>query len=486
MILALKTSLPVDELKNRAFYDGDLMTFHGYNPFINWVYFEIPECFYTEQLLKEISLDKAILEYSIDINGLKQNFSDEVLPITANFANQWALKNTGQYGGFPGEDARITKAWTKELGSYDIIVAVIDSGVDVDHECLLGHIYVDASESVTLGRDADGNGYKNDFIGWNFQANTHRSYTSSHGTALASIITTNGNGMSGVAWKSRVMPVAIGDISGWDVPRVNFNAPCSQGLEAQDVYSSAYVGIPTSRVAAAITYAANKGAHIICVAYSMQSTAKIKCCGTYPVPTYMADVRDAIKYAGQCGCIVVTSAGDTLPDAHLPTSRDGTEKYSEYCYVYGDENETTVIADKNVFPGSYSRYFPHMINVTAMTNWGYLYYDRVITSETSSGYSGYMYGCAYGTNSVDIAAPGQSILVAQPGNKYGLAGGSSVAAAYVAGTAALIWSKNPFLRHSEVVSLIKQSARRNSYWSSRVVCSGVLDANAALLSAMSG
>lgn len=484
MILALKTLLSVDELKNHSFYDGGLMSFHGYNPYIHWVYFEIPDCAYTEYLLKEISSDKDIIEYSVDVEGLKPNFSNEVIPTTANFANQWAFKNTGQYNGFPGEDARITKAWTKELGSYDIIVAVIDSGIDVDHECLLGHIYVDAPESVTIGQDTDGNGYKNDFIGWNFAANTSRTYTASHGTALASIITTNGNGISGVTWKSRIMPVAIGDISGWDVPRVNFWAPCSQGLEGQDTYSSQYAGIPTSRVAAAITYAANKGAHIICVAYSMQSTARIQCCGTYPVPTYMADVRDAIKYAGQCGCIVVSSAGDTLPDAHIPTAREGTEVYKEFCA--NNENETSVTADKNVFPGGYARYFPHMINVTAMTNWGYLYYDRVITSNSGTGYNGYMYGCAYGPHAVNIAAPGQSILVAQPGNTYGLASGSSVAAAFVAGTAALIWSRNPFLRHSEVVALINQSARRNAYWTSRVSSGGVLDVDSALLSAMSG
>lgn len=483
MILAIKTHLSLEKLKTHEFYN-EAMQFHWYNKTIHWYYFEMPTCMYNDKLIAKIVNDNDIIEHGADFTGLQQNFTNEVVPVNANFNNQWGLRNTGQYDGFPGEDARVTYAWAKETGSFEIVVAVVDSGIDVDHECLVGSIYTDPLETMSIGTDADGNGYKNDFIGWNTVNNNYKSYSASHGTAIASVITTNGNGMSGVAWQTQIMPIAIGDITTYDIPVVNFGYPCDNQLSWEDAYTSPYAAFPSSRVAQGITYAADKGAHIICVAYSVARTAKIKCCGTFPIATYMPDVRDAIKYAGRCGCIVVTAAGDNLPEHVWTAAREGTAEYSELCG--NDDQPTRAIGDRNIFPGAYTTYFPHMINVTAMTNWGYLYYDRMVTAQGDGFYSGWMRGCAYSTRTCDIAAPGKSIMVAQPGDKYGLAGGTSVAAAFVAGAASLVWSKNPYLRNNEVVDIIKQTARRNDYWSTRVASSGVLDVNQAVLAAMGG
>jgi subtilisin family serine protease len=481
MLLAIKSFLPLEKLKTHEFYHDD-MIFYNYIPEIKWYYFIMPDELCSDVLTKLLGNDKDIIEFSYDIEGLTPNNIIEIIPTNANFQNQWGFRNIGQYGGFPGEDARITKAWTVEQGSFDIIVAVVDSGIDVDHECLVGHIYIDPSETVTIGFDADGNTYNNDFIGWNMETNNYRSYSTSHGTALASVITTNGNGLSGVTMKSRILPVAIGNIDSYDIPTVNFGYPCGNRLQWEDAYEGYYNTIPSSRVSQGIIYAANKGAHIITVAYSRGGTRKIGCCGTYSFTATIPDVRDAIKYAGKMGCVVVTAAGDWLVEkqGRTPTPRHGYEVYSEDC---GGNEESVATCERNIFPGAYSKYFPFMINVTAHNNWGYLYYEKVITSVTPDGFGGWFKGCAYSKENVNIAAPGKDILVAMPNNQYGLAGGTSVAAAFVSGAAALVWSRNSYLKNYQIREVLQSSSRKNAYWAERVTCNGVLDVEAAIRNA---
>lgn len=483
MILGIKSNATIEKLKMCDFYSESLV-FYRYIPQIMWYYFILPETFITDNFMFKLANDKLVIEFSLDPDGLIPNsgFINEIIPDNDNFAKQWALRNTGQYSGFPGEDTRTTKAWMLEQGSYEIVVAIVDSGIDIDHQCLVGNIYVDPTEAVTMGTDADGNGYKNDVVGWNMENKNHESYKPMHGTALASIVTTNGNGMSGITWRTRIMPIHIGPMENYDVPKVAFSYPCDRGKESQEVYSGWYNSIPSARVAEGIVYAAAKGAHIILLAYSVGSNAKISCCGTYPISRELPDVRDAIKFAGRQGCVVVTSAGDELPDGQkFPTQRNGYETYTEQCGE--SDSPVNINANKNVFPGAYTRYFPHQINVTGHDNWGYLYYKKDYTSITPYGYSGYMYGCVFSKVNVDIAAPGKDCYSALPNNKYGLASGSSIAAAHVAGAAALVWSRNSFLKNTEVVDILRQSTRKNSYWSERVSSNGMLDVNSAVQSA---
>lgn len=475
MLLALKTKLTEKKLKDCRFY-RDFMQYGGCIGKLNWHYFSMPTEFFTKDIEHSIIHDRNIFEYGVDLGGLVPN-ATEIIPDNANFGNQWGFRNVGQYGGFPGIDARITFGWNIEQGDFELITAIVDDGVDVDHEALAGHAYFDTTETLTLGVDADGNSYANDFVGWNMVTNSFNSYQLGHGTALASVVTTNGNGLSGVTWRSRVMPIHIGTISEYDIPQVDITYPCDQGKRKVEPYSDYYAAIPTSRVASAITYAADKGAHIILVAYSRRTVNTISCCGAYPTATSMPDVRDAIKYAGRQGCIVVTSAGDWLPENCFPCAAEGVHTYSEFCD--GAEEATVVTGDRNIYPGAYSRFFDFMINVTAHDNWGYLYYEKF---ELSSGFSlsGYYKGTAYGTSNVDIAAPGKDIMVAQPNDLYGLGGGSSLAAAFVAGTAALLWSRNAYLRNFDIVNIIKGTATKSTYWVDRVSSGGMLNVESAL------
>ncbi len=116
-------------------------------------------------------------------------------------------------------------AWDATVGSNDVVVAVLDSGVDPDHPDLVDNLWTNPGEIPDNGKDDDGNGYVDDVRGWDFvgddnspepDANTEAFEKEgvAHGTVIAGIIGAVGNngvGVSGVAWHVRIMPVRILD-----------------------------------------------------------------------------------------------------------------------------------------------------------------------------------------------------------------------------------------------------------------------------------
>ena len=122
-------------------------------------------------------------------------YSLEAIPDDSLFGNQWGLHNLGQtIGGAPGTvDADIDAdfAWDVTTGSDDLIVAVIDSGVDVGHVDLQANIFVNADEAGgTTGVDDDGNGHIDDVRGFDF-VNDDPNVSDdvvNHGTIVASVL----------------------------------------------------------------------------------------------------------------------------------------------------------------------------------------------------------------------------------------------------------------------------------------------------------
>lgn len=123
------------------------------------------------------------------------------------------------------QQIRAEEAWEKTTGSKQVVVAVIDTAVDIDHEDLRGNIWTNPNEVAGNGIDDDGNGFIDDIHGWNFVDDSaelrpnaeDRQEAFVHGTLVASLIGAEGNnsrGIAGVAWHVSIMPLVGLDASG--------------------------------------------------------------------------------------------------------------------------------------------------------------------------------------------------------------------------------------------------------------------------------
>jgi subtilisin family serine protease len=118
------------------------------------------------------------------------------------FSQQWHYNNTGQSGGTPGADISLPQAWAEQAGATNVIVAVIDGGIDITHPDLSGAMWVNADEIAGNNIDDDNNGYIDDVNGYGFGDNIGAFRPHYHGTHVGGTIgavTNNGVGVSGIA-----------------------------------------------------------------------------------------------------------------------------------------------------------------------------------------------------------------------------------------------------------------------------------------------
>lgn len=105
-------------------------------------------------------------------------------------------------------------AWEVTTGSAEVVVAIIDTGIDADHADLAGNLYANPGEIPDNGLDDDGNGLVDDRHGWDFYAeDAVPEDLSGHGTAMAGIIGAVGNngiGVAGTAWQTGLLPLRAG------------------------------------------------------------------------------------------------------------------------------------------------------------------------------------------------------------------------------------------------------------------------------------
>ena len=276
----------------------------------------------------------------------------------------------------------VPTAWDYTQGSNDIIVAVLDTGVDIKQPELAANIWTNPNP----GKPGDPSGYVNDLHGWNFVENNNDptpQFTSgwteagiTHGTVIAGIIGAVGNNMSGIAginWHVKIMPLRILD---------------SQGIG------------DSNAAARAIDYATAHGARVLNFSFVTDE--------------HNIALDQAIARAAKSGVLIVAAAGN-----NRDTGGDNLDKTPMY----------PVCSDG---PGT-----NYVIGVAATD-----------LNDERADFSN------YGTNCVDISAPGENIISTQLYNpslagfdSYTRAGwnGTSVASPMISGVAALMLAANPGL-----------------------------------------
>jgi thermitase len=169
-------------------------------------------------------------------------------------------------------DIDAPEAWDIETGSPDVVIAIIDSGVDYTHPDLAANIWNNTDEIPGNGIDDDDNGYIDDTRGWDFVNNDNdpkdEFYLGTVCAGIAGAVSNNGIGVAGICWNCKIMPVRVANETGvsyWE------------------------------DIAAGIRYAADNGANVISMSL-----------GDYSAPSI---VLDAVNYAYGKGVFLCATAG---------------------------------------------------------------------------------------------------------------------------------------------------------------------------------
>ena len=166
------------------------------------------------QLVKipaNISLKNAILKYKKNSNVIYAEpnyaYAANSIPDDTYYDYQWGLSQINA-----------SSAWNITTGSRNVIIAVVDSGIDLTHADLKANIWINPREIAGNGIDDDHNGYIDDVYGWNFiKNNSNVTDDDGHGTHVAGIIAgegSNSKGITGIMWSATIMPLKFLDSKG--------------------------------------------------------------------------------------------------------------------------------------------------------------------------------------------------------------------------------------------------------------------------------
>ncbi|HTK39038.1 MAG TPA: S8 family serine peptidase [Pyrinomonadaceae bacterium] len=348
------------------------------------------------KLPASLGIDKAIERYRqrADVESIQPNFYYHLL----------TTPNDPQYGSLWGM-AKISAptAWDLTTGSAAVVVADIDTGIRYSHEDLAANVWTNPGEIPNNGIDDDGNGFIDDYYGYDFFYNDPDPLDENgHGTHTAGTIGAAGNnslGVTGVNWNVKIMAIKI------------YSAVGTDSTSAMLVNAYNYVRMMKER-----------GVNIKVTNNSYGDCPEA--CGADQA------VKEALDALGNAGVLNVFAAG----------------------------NNGRNIDTAPFYPASYTN--PTILSVAASDS-----------SDDRAGFSN------YGVNSVDIAAPGVSILstIRNSDSGYGFLSGTSMAAPHVAGAAALLASYDPALSPVSLKATLMNNVDQLANWNGIVRSGGRLN-----------
>lgn len=227
---------------------------------------EIPDIEYTVVRVPWGQVDESI-ELMKKSGWVKEAYPDHAYQMAYNpndplFPNQWNLFKM-----------QVPQAWDWTRGTPQVVIAVLDTGVDYTHPEIAPNLWVNSAEISSNGIDDDNNGFIDDYLGYDFAYNDSDPMDDhGHGTACAGIVAGLGDNafqLAGVAYNCRIMCVKIGLSNGYS-------------------YDSMF--------APAIIYAANMGAKVQSISYFSDELTPA--------------LRDAADYAWSRGALLIVAAGN--------------------------------------------------------------------------------------------------------------------------------------------------------------------------------
>lgn len=185
------------------------------------------------------------------------------LPNDPLFLDQWSLRNTGQGGSVLHRDVGAGSAWDITRGSTGIVVAVLDTGLELDHPDLSANVFTNEADPLNA-IDDDGNGYTNDIHGWDFVDNDNDpspvSPNENHGMPIAGVILAaadNTAGVAGLAHRCRLLPLRVYNPD--TVVDINWADAVEYAAQFADVINISYLIHPTPLNHDALRYATVRG-----------------------------------------------------------------------------------------------------------------------------------------------------------------------------------------------------------------------------------
>ncbi|HWX21392.1 MAG TPA: S8 family serine peptidase [Candidatus Binatia bacterium] len=230
----------------------------------------------TADLIAELSRDPAV--EAAEPNYLR--WVSVRLPNDPLFPQLWALQNKGQAvngaAGTSGDDLKFVPAWgLARPTSNQVVVAVVDSGVDYTHPDLTASMWTNPGEIPNNGIDDDGNGYVDDFFGYDFADGVSDPQDSGfHGTHVSGTIAATGNnliGVIGVDYQARIMALKVSNdgssiASAAEIEAIQYATMMKErGINVVAINASFSGGGSNSTEVAAIQAAGNAGI-IFCAA----------------------------------------------------------------------------------------------------------------------------------------------------------------------------------------------------------------------------